>query len=265
MPVFEPVRALERGLTILMAVNARDGLRTQELATRTGLPRATVYRLLETLEGMGFVTRTPSDDTWHPTLHCNLLSAGFLDKAWVSHIAMPRMYRLGESVLWPLDLVTFSGTAMLIRETTHKHSPFSFDVGMVGSEIPIMHTAGGHAYLSFCPDEEREEILRLLRQSPRPEHQAAHDQTFVAQMLERTRRAGYGMRSEGYKGHTLSISIPIFLRGRVIAALTVVCMKTAISFDDMVRRFEAPMRLACRDISEELDRTIPPDQEIAAL
>ena len=255
MPVFKPVRALERGLEILQAVNEQDGMRTQDIARLTELPRPTVFRLLETLEGMGFVAQSPSDDTWHPTLRCNLLSSGFLDKAWVGQIAMPEMTRLGKSILWPLDLVTLNDCAMQIRETTHKVSPFSFDVGMVGKLIPMLHTAGGHAYLAYCPDDERRAILEMMRSSSKPEHELAHDPVFIEHILERTRLQGFGSRTEGgYKGHTCSISMPIFQNDRIIAALTVVCLKSAISYDEMVRKFGPRLQRTCERIGAEVSR-----------
>lgn len=252
MPVYEPVRALERGLTILQVVNARDGLRTQEIAEITGLARPTVFRLLETLEGQGFINQSPSGGSWHPTLSCNLLSSGFLDKAWVGQIAVPAMVALGKEVLWPLDLVTLQGDAMQVRETTHKTSPFSFDVGMVGARIPILHTAGGNAYLAFCPDNEREEILEMMRQTGLPEHEMAHDPRAVAALIERTRQAGYGFRTEVWKTHTMSISFPIMSGDRVLASLTIICLKTAMTFDEMVRRFEEPLRSTCDEITRLL-------------
>lgn len=255
MPVFNPVRALERGLEILQAVNERDGMRTQDIARMTDLPRPTVFRLLETLQGMGFVMQSPSDDTWHPTLRCNVLSSGFLDKAWVGQIAVPEMTKLGKKILWPLDLITFQDCAMMIRETTHKVSPFSFDVGMVGTLIPMLHTAGGHAYLAFCPDEEREEILSMMRNTGKPEHELAHDPVAIQQILDRTRAQGFGSRTVGYKGHTNSISMPIYRNDRPIAALTVVCLKSALSYEEMVRKFATRLRRTCDQIGAEVTRT----------
>ncbi|WP_372604343.1 helix-turn-helix domain-containing protein [Actibacterium sp.] len=255
MTVFKPVRALERGLEILATVNERDGLRTQDIADVTGLPRATAFRLLETLQGMGFVAQSQSDGAWRPTLRCNLLSSGFLDKAWVGQIAMPEMIKLGRKILWPLDLVTFAEDAMQIRETTHKISPFSFDVGMVGKMIPMLHTAGGHAYLAFCPDEERKAILEIMRSTGKPEHALAHDPITLQRILERTRARGFGYRTDGYKAHTLSISFPIFQGDRPIASLTVVCLKSAISFDEMIRKYAAKLERTCQLISQEVTRT----------
>lgn len=253
MSVYKPVRALERGLNILKVVNERDGVKTQEIADLTGLSRPTVFRLLETLAGMDFVVQSESGGGWHPTLSCNLLSHGFMDKSWVGQCAVPEMTKLSQEILWPIDLVTFDGDAMLVRETTHKMSPFSFDVGMIGAKTPILQTAGGHAFLAFSPDEEREIVFEILRKSGKPEHALIHDQRAVQQILDRTRTRGFGIRTEGFKNHTHSISMPIYQGDRVLAALTVICLKTAISLEDMVRRFAPALKQTCERISAAVE------------
>ncbi len=252
MAVYAPVRALERGLYILEAINERDGMRTQEVADYCTLSRPTAFRLLETLQSMGFVQQSESDGSWHPTLRCNVLSSGFLDKAWVSQIAMPEMVELGKQILWPIDLVTFAEDAMQVRESTHKFSPFSFDVGMVGQKIPLLLTAGGRAYLANCPDAELHEILEILRKTGRPEHRLAHEPTFIAKIIKKTRERGYGFRAEEFKSHTVSISMPICKDGRPIASITVICLKSAITLEECALKFADPLRATCLRIEEKI-------------
>lgn len=248
MTVYKPVRALNRGLNILEAINERDGMSTQDIADYCGLSRPTVFRLLETLQGMGFAQQSDSDGAWHPTLRCNMLSSGFLDKAWIGQIAMPEMVKLGTKVLWPIDLVTFAGDSMQVRESTHKFSPFSFDVGMVGKKIPMLLTAGGRAYLANCPDDERDEILAIMRKTGKPEHVLAHEPQFISKIIKMTRERGYGFRAEEFKAYTISISMPICKGGRPIAALTIVGLKSAISVEECARKFAADLKATCEQI-----------------
>lgn len=245
MTVYKAVRALERGLNILEVVNRTDGMRTQEVADHCGLSRPTVFRLLETLEAQGFVQQSRSDGTWRPTLRCHLLSCGFLDKAWVGQIAMPEMVRLGTQILWPIDLVTLSEDSMLVRESTHKISPFSFDVSMIGVKLPMLLTAGGRAYLSYCPAEEREEILDNMRRTGKPEHHLAHDPGFLAKVISLTRERGYGFRSEEWRPSNVSISMPIMKDDRPIACLTVSSLKSAVSLEELARKFSRKLRQSC--------------------
>ena len=166
MGSFSGVRSLERGLRVLEALNRCHGAGAQQIARVVELPRPTVYRLLETMEKLGYVTR--SEDSWTLSAQVKALSSGFHDDVWVTRVAAPILHELGREVLWPVDLVTFENDAMIIRETTHTESPFSIDRGMAGTHLPILQTSGGRAYLAFSPASEREMILARLRQSDKP-------------------------------------------------------------------------------------------------
>ncbi len=56
------VRSLTRGLSILVMLNRFGSSTPTEIATRTKLNRTTVYRLLDTLIRLGFVSRNMSDE-----------------------------------------------------------------------------------------------------------------------------------------------------------------------------------------------------------
>ena len=56
------VPGLERGLLLLCEFSRRNRtLTAPELARRLALPRSTIFRLLTTLETMGFVTRSGNE------------------------------------------------------------------------------------------------------------------------------------------------------------------------------------------------------------
>src|SRR5258708_13678040 len=104
---------------------SRTGLaRPGEIAAETGIDRTTTYRLLETLEREGFVVRT-SDDYYGLTLAVRQLSEGFTELDHVTRIVSPELAQLFATVLLPTDFATFEQGAMIIRETTHRFSPYS--------------------------------------------------------------------------------------------------------------------------------------------
>ena len=56
------VPGLERGLRILAEFSARESvLGAPELSRRIGIPRTTTFRLLQTLEALGFLERVNGD------------------------------------------------------------------------------------------------------------------------------------------------------------------------------------------------------------
>lgn len=245
MGSFNNVRSLERGLKVLEALNRCHGARAQQIARIVELPRPTVYRLLETMENLGYVTR--SEDSWTLTAQVKALSAGFHDDVWVTRVAAPILHELGREVLWPVDLVTFENDAMIIRETTHAESPFSIDRGMAGTHLPILQTSGGRAYLAFCTANECEVILARLRQSEKPGDAIARDQRFVERILSETRQYGFGFRTDGFNPHTASISLPILIEDRVLACVTMIWIASALSFEEAaVRNVDAIKRAVSR-------------------
>ena len=211
-----------------------------------------MHRLLETLEALGYVTHTKADECWHLTAQIKALSAGFHDDLWVTRVAAPIIQELGRELLWPVDLVTFEHDAMIIRETTHFQSPFSIDRGMAGTYLPILGTAGGRAYLAFCPADERKAILDHLRRSKNADAAPAHDSHYIEHLLADTKRLGYGSRYEGFNPHTASISLPVRQGERVLACVTVIWIASAMSFGEGVKRNLAPLQRAATRIEGQV-------------
>ena len=72
----KPIRSLARGLAVLSALNRHGSATALTLARETGVPRATVYRLLQTLFDDGYVGRGTADDRFHLRLKVRGLSEG---------------------------------------------------------------------------------------------------------------------------------------------------------------------------------------------
>ena len=250
MTNFSTVRALQRGLIVLESLNKCIGARPQQIAKMTGLPRPTVYRLLETMERLGYLAKSATDDRWYLTQQVRALSAGFYNDAWISRVASPVIAKLGKEILWPMDLVTLAGGRMVILDTTHPTSPFSIDRGLVS--VPILATSGGRAYISFCPDAERKAIIDNLARSDAEEHRQARDKKYIKRLVETTRAAGYGSRTEGFNSHTASFSLPIRWDRGVIACLTLIWIRSALPYEEALARYLGPVREAVHRIEGAL-------------
>ena len=73
----KPIRSFSRGLAVLSALNRHGSATALTLARESGVPRATVYRLLQTLQDEGYVGRRTADDWFHLRLKVRSLSEGF--------------------------------------------------------------------------------------------------------------------------------------------------------------------------------------------
>lgn len=250
---FPPVRALERGLAVLQDLSLYKGAHPQQIARRLDLPRPTVIRLLETLENLGFVERSPSDGSWFPALYARSLSDGYNEEAWVRECAAPEIEQLGKQILWPVDLHTLQNDMMLVRKSTHRTSPFSIQHGLVGTRLPLLQTSSGRCFLAFCPDEEREAILDRLFSQGGPTAANACDRNHITQLIARTREQGYGLRSGELIRATNSFSLPVHAKGRVQAVVTVVWFVSALPVSEGLKRFLEPARECAARIARKCE------------
>ena len=74
------IRSLSRGLEILTLLNRRDSASAGEFARELGIPRATVYRILETLCEKDLIHQHESDQRFRITSKVRTLSDGFTDE-----------------------------------------------------------------------------------------------------------------------------------------------------------------------------------------
>lgn len=246
------VRSLERGLALLVALNRRPQASVCDLAADTSLPRPTIYRLLDTLCKAGFVGLDSATDRYRLTHGVRLLSDGFLDDEWITEIAGPMMAEFTRKHVWPVSLFTFEAGKMLVRDTTHRMSALSIDYGMVGKRMGMLRTAGGLAYLAFCPENERKAILDLLAQSSDPDDQPARDAHMLEGLFKSIRSAGYARQERLINPKAASISVPIVGDGKVHGCMSLIFIASAITMSEVEKTLVPPLQAMTKTIAHAL-------------
>lgn len=253
-----PIRALNRGLEVLTELNRLERAAINTLAHAVGLPRTTTYRILETLRLAGYVDRDAHDDCYRPTIMVRALSDGFDDEAMVAHIAKPHLAALCASIVWPIAIATPSGTAMMIRETTDRQSPLALEQYGAGIRVPMLASAPGRAYLAYCTAAQREALLELLGRSSLPEDRLVRNRVEVERILNETRTQGYAMAQRARRvSEETSLAIPVRVKDRVLATISVRYAATAVPLRTAVDQFLPRMRDVVVKIEREFDRTQP--------
>ena len=154
--------------------------------------------------------------------------------------------------MWPSDLSVLQGDVMLIRETTHRFSPFSVHRAMVGRTWPVMASACGRAQLCFRNDEERESLLALLARSAHPGNAAARNRRFVDAMVNKARAVGYAESEAELEQKMSAIAIPVRMDGRVLASLSLIFFSSAMTTAEAAREHLAAMHDAADAITRAL-------------
>ena len=260
---YKEVRGLSRGLLVLQVLNHAPGgqMSPVDVSAVTGLHRTTVRRLLETMAAQGFVRRSTSDDTFRLALGVRTLSEGFTDDEWIAQVATPVMGELLREVGWPTDLCTPAGGAMVIRESTHRFSRFSFHRAMVGTRLPMLYTAAGRAYLAFCPQQEQETILQLLRDEDTELQMLARSPQRLAGLLQQIRADGYATNDREWRREPRfsALALPVRNGDAVLGSLNMIFTARSMSVKEAAAKHLAAMSRAVNQISSALGQASTED------
>lgn len=162
------VVALARGLEVLRAFTPSDGLLgNQEIAARTGLPKATITRLTYTLTRLGYLSHIERLSKYQ--LAPAALSIGYstLANMRIRQIARPHMQALANYSGGSVALGSRDRLSLLYVEHCRARSAVMLRLD-VGARIPIATTAMGRAVLAASPEREREFMMRhMARRDPK--------------------------------------------------------------------------------------------------
>jgi DNA-binding IclR family transcriptional regulator len=145
--VAHEVDSLHRGLELVRSFRpGESSLNITELASRTGLKRATAQRLVDTLVTHDFLQHHSDTDRYGPAVACLVLGHAYLSGTQLGHAAQPIMRALASEYQISVALGARDRLSMICLELCHDHPKKDFPVS-VGSSVPITATALGRAWL----------------------------------------------------------------------------------------------------------------------
>jgi IclR family mhp operon transcriptional activator len=259
----DTIRGLQRGLEVLKALQANSILSLHEIYLATGISKPSLLRILHTLEAFGMVSRRLADG--HYRLSTATHKARKRDRHdRVAEAAAPILDRLCQKVSWPSDLFVPAGDHMQRRETSRLLTPYFNHpnyLTRVGQPVNWLMTGVGRAYLAFCPAQERDSIIQLLRKSDQFEDQLARDSKRIERILAETRARGYGTRDPAFVGGLYrgpkddglaGIAVPLLGRTRVHGSINILWIRTAMTIDECAARYLADLKAAAAEIVASL-------------
>jgi len=231
-------QTLERGLEVLRAFRSdAKPLGNRTLVERTGLPKATVSRITNTLVNLGYLSRVSSTGRYQ--LGTGMLSIGnaFLESSNVRRAARPLMQQFTTRHDLSVGLAVPDRLNMIY--TIWCRSPKTLTLRLTaGSMLPMSRTAVGKAYLWSLPPAARRERLAQIRQQEGPRAGPIMDGIHAA--FDDLDRNGYCIAIAEFQKNTFGIAVPlVFDDGQTIMSLGVGSAKLEVK-EATLRRVIAP-------------------------
>ncbi len=213
------VPALERGLRLLQEFGRGNAtLGAPELARRLQLPRATIFRMLNTLEAMGFLQRAEGSNDYRLGLSVLRLGFEFLSSMDLTELGQPVIARLCGEIRYPCNIVVRDGRSIVYVAKVTPPTPLTSSV-RVGTRLPAHATALGRVLLA---DLSLPELRTLYPEEHLEAHTPKTPRTVLDlfNLVEADRERGHVFSEGFYESSICTIAAPVRDHsGRVVAAL----------------------------------------------
>ena len=240
----DTVQSVQRALRVLERLSRQPVVSLAKLHGSTGLPKATLSRLLGTLVAEGYVRRVSHAEGYALTSKVLHLSAAIRQSDRLVELALPFMEAFTHEHQWPIGLATREGDAMRIRATTQGISPHGFGRDGLNQRYGILLSAMGWAYVSYCSADEREAIRRMTRSSGTGRAVAAANPARVNAKIEQTRRNGFAavrlVPGNVYRRFAIPILAPT-TTDHVLGVLLIRWFPSVMTTAQAASRYLAPM------------------------
>lgn len=245
----ENVRALERGLAIITAFDAKHSdLTLSEVAKVTGLPRAVVRRFLYTLEDLGYVKTDGKTFRLLP----RVLRLGY---AYLSSFGLPRIARSHlEELVADIDesvaLGVLDGTDIVYVEQVPSKRLTAVSVRL-GKRFPAHATSMGRVLLAGQPEDWLDEYFTTgTFKQLTPE--TVVDPTRLRTLVTQAGQHGWALVDQELEIGLRTIAVPVRDDGEVVAAVNVSVLIGRNEGHTVVRELLPRLRRTAEGIEQDL-------------
>lgn len=244
-----PIGTLERGLLLLEAFDADNPEMTlSQLRKRTGLPKATIQRLMKTLEARKWVARDPSTRKYHlgaSVLRISYLAASYSELVRVTH---PFLVRLAEETRETASLCVWTDLGPLMLDTvlTPRHFKPATNIGLILG----MPTADGQVLIAFGPEEAWDTFLANPLQ--RHTELTVTDPVQVRERWRTVREEGVAFDRGEWNLEIPAVAVPVFDRQGQLRGSMAIAPPVERATDEAMHRYAEILKVAAAEISQKL-------------
>jgi DNA-binding IclR family transcriptional regulator len=250
--VVEPggVRVLHKTLDILETIKATEtGFRLADLARKVELPKATVYRILTTLEGRGYLDRAPDGSYRMAKKLFDLQRAAPLEQV-LTRVSQPFMERLVSACKETVNLGLLDAGEVVVINTVESPQAVRMS-SKIGNRRYLHSTALGKVMLAGLLDKEVTRLLRL-KGTPKLTDETLTNRVAVLTEVQKVRQQGWALDNQENELEGRCIGAPVHgPDGNVVAALSI----SGPVFRMSMERAESlvpELRAVCADISRSV-------------
>lgn len=246
------VRALARGTAVLRVFAESAGpLPLTEIASRTGLPLPTAFRIARTLVADGFLAETASGEyrLGVASMRVGLAALRGMD---LIRVAEPELRKLARGTNETVNLGILDDVQTLYLLRIRNADLVTADI-RVGSSLPAAASSMGKLLLAHLPEESLAGRLVRLDFSYAQGPNAIRGMEAFRSEIDLIRQKGWASQDEELAYGLRSIAAPVRdHNGTVIAAVNIAVPAQRWPMDELIGQLLHVLTQTCAEISTEL-------------
>ncbi len=216
----ESVAAVLKVFAILNALGERNETGISELSVRLAMPKATVYRFLQTMKTLGYVRQEADSERYGLDMKMYEIGAKALQHPELIDLAKHHMQILADVTGETVHLGTLIDSEIIyVHKVDSKHM-----LGMysrIGRRAPIHCTAIGKSLMAWEHPARRDRVLDGAEFKRFRDKTITERSAFLAELAQ-VKTQGFGEDREEFDDHIRCIGVPIFDRlGQPVAGMSV--------------------------------------------
>ena len=240
---------VQKAFRLLEILGQKQPARPTEILKQLALSRSNVYRLLSTLQEMGYVEKD-IDSKYNLSFKIFILGNTVLRRNQLSDIARPYMARLAEICKENVNLGVMYEQKVLYIEKIESPHYLKLDQ-TIGRTDPLHCTALGKALLSGLTDQDIKAFLRSTKLVPYTK-KTITDPEVLDRVIRNVRRKGYSVDLEELNEGIHCIGAPIRdLTQKVIAAISISAPAIRLT-KQKIKKLEVPLIETSLEISKKM-------------
>lgn len=247
--------SLRKGLSVLAVVAASpEPLGVTDAAARAGLDYSTAYRLIATLEQLGYLERDGVTKRYRVGAAVLRLGYAYVKTRRLHQAAVPVMRELSATTGETVNLSVRDGLEMVLIDACETRHVLSART-TIGGRYPLHCTASGKVALAGSGKRDLEEVLSRLTLTPLTKRTITSRRALAAEIAA-VRRRGYALNDEEHVVGLVAAAAPIRDHtGGTIGALDVAVPTARITAQRPLSSFVPLVVEASARISEALGWT----------
>ncbi|MBW7887868.1 MAG: IclR family transcriptional regulator [Bacteroidetes bacterium] len=204
----KPVKVIEKAFHILEILSDEKTLSLKKISEITKLPKPTASRILDTMQGLGYIEQDSSTLQFQLGAKLLSLSRNNGSASEIITIAEPYLKKLYELFGETVNLARLHDSQIIYIRILESNNAFRFS-DTIGDYASIHSTAIGKSLSAFLPEDKLNELIEKCEFTSFTK-KTITDKEDLRRHLKQVRHEGYAIDNEEGHDGVICIGAPIF-------------------------------------------------------